>query len=63
MTSTLAQILDELHVPNLNLYESFRAAGAEGLYIGGGNMHWNAAGQALAAREFAGLLRERGIWR
>jgi len=63
LTSTLAQILDELHVPNLNLYEPFRAAGAEGLYIGGGNMHWNAAGQALAAREFAGLLRERGIWR
>ncbi len=62
LTSTLAQILDELHVPCLNLYEPFRAGGAEGFYIGGGNMHWNARGQELAAREFARLLQARGIW-
>ncbi len=62
LTSTLAQILDELHVPYLNLYEPFRAGGAEGFYIGGGNMHWNARGQELAARELAQLLTERQLW-
>lgn len=62
LTRTLAQILDELQVPYLDLYEPFRAAGAEKLYIGGGNMHWNAAGQELAARAFAARLRELGIW-
>lgn len=62
LTRTLAQILDELRVPCLDLYEPFRAAGPESLYIGGGNMHWNAAGQLLAARKLAEFLRERGIW-
>jgi len=62
LTSTLARILDELHVPYLNLYEPFRAGGAEGFYIGGGNMHWNAKGQELAAQELAALLRGRGLW-
>jgi hypothetical protein len=63
LTGTLARILDELRVPYLDLYEPFRAAGPEGLYIGGDNMHWNAAGQLLAARKLAEFLRERGLWR
>ncbi|MBK7644997.1 MAG: hypothetical protein IPJ19_18455 [Planctomycetes bacterium] len=62
LTRTLAQILDELGVPSLDLYEPFRAAGAEQLFIGGGNMHWNAAGQELAAQLFAQFLRERGVF-
>jgi len=62
LTSTLAQILDELHVTQLNLYEPFRAGGAEKFFIGGGNMHWNAAGQELAAQKLAALLSERQLW-
>lgn len=62
LTSALAQILDELHVPNLDLYEPFRAGGAENFFIGGGNMHWNADGQELAARKLAALLTERQLW-
>jgi hypothetical protein len=62
LTSTLAEILDELRVPQLNLYQPFRAGGAENFFIGGGNMHWNAAGQELAAQKLAALLLERQLW-
>jgi len=62
LTDALAEILRELGVPFLDLYASFLESGPERLYIGGGNMHWNAAGQELAARLTAAFLREHGLW-
>ena len=62
LSDAFAEILAALDVPCVNLYAAFRDAGAERLFIGGGNMHWNAAGQELAARATAALLRQRAIW-
>ena len=62
LTDTLAQILDDLHVASLNLYQPYKTGGAEHFFIGGGNMHWNAAGQELAAQKLAALLTQRMLW-
>lgn len=62
LSGTLDEILERLRVPRVNLYEPFRAAGAERLYFGRDNMHWNAAGQALAARLAAECVRRQGAW-
>ena len=47
-------------LPVLNLWAPFSAAGACALYFRDGNTHWNAAGQALAARVTADTLRGLG---
>lgn len=62
LTGILEQITTELGIPHANLYEPFRAAGPDGLYFGGDNLHWNAAGQALAARVVAEALRAQALW-
>ena len=62
LTDTLAQILAEIHVPFVNLFEPFREGGASRYYFGARNVHWNAAGQELAARLTADQLTERGLW-
>lgn len=62
LTDALESITTELGVAHVNLYEPFRAAGPDGLYIGDGNLHWNEAGQALAARLAAAKLRELALW-
>ena len=62
LTDTLAEILAELRVPFVNLYTPFHEGDASRFYVGACNVHWNAAGQELAARLTAGRLAERGIW-
>ena len=47
-------------LPVLNLWAPFSTAGACALYFREGNTHWNAAGQALAARVTADTLRGLG---
>ena len=51
----------DLGVPFVSLYDVFRARDANLLYFHGGNDHWNAAGQKLAARAMAGYLLDRGF--
>jgi hypothetical protein len=59
-TAPLEAAARELGVPHLSLYDPFRARGAAELYLQGGDDHWNAAGQALAAAATADLvLRSR----
>lgn len=62
LSRTLEEILERQRVPRVDLYEPFRAAGADGLYFGRDNMHWNAAGQALAARLAAECVRANRAW-
>jgi hypothetical protein len=62
LTDALAEILSGLEAPFVNLYRPFREAGPCDLYIGGGNVHWNAAGQDLAARMTAEVIRAQGLW-
>jgi len=62
LTDGLEEIATELAIPFVNLYGPFRSAGPDGLYIGDGNLHWNEAGQALAARLVAAHLREHQLW-
>jgi lysophospholipase L1-like esterase len=59
----LEAILSEQHVPFLNLLSTFRRADreqGESLYRWS-DEHWNPAGHALAAREVAARLEERGL--
>lgn len=49
-----------LGVPFLSLYDLYRAHGAGALYLRGGDDHWNAAGQRLAATAMAELLVRQG---
>jgi len=62
LTDTMAEILTGLHVSFVNLYTPFREGGASRFYFGGCNVHWNAAGQELAARLTARNLIDRGLW-
>lgn len=50
-----------LGVPFLNLYEVYRSRGADSLYLHGGDDHWNATGQAVAARAMAELVAGLGL--
>jgi len=50
-----------LGVPFLGLHELYRAHGAGALYLRGGDDHWNAAGQQLAATAMAELLVQQGL--
>jgi len=57
LTDAYTTILAELALPFLDLTPAFRAAGAESLYMGRGDFHWNAAGQELAAQSTAACVR------
>lgn len=50
-----------LGVPFLSLYDLYSAHGASALFLRGGDDHWNAAGQRLAATAMAELLARRGL--
>lgn len=52
---------ESLGVPFLSLYDLYRAHGAGALYLHGGDDHWNAAGQRLAATAMAELLVRQGL--
>jgi hypothetical protein len=61
LTDAYATILAELALPFLDLTPAFRAAGAESLYMGRGDFHWNAAGEELGALRTADCVRERAL--
>ena len=50
-----------LGVPFLSLYNLYRSHGAGALYLHGGDDHWNAAGQRLAATAMAEFLVQQGL--
>ncbi len=60
-TAPLEAAARALGVPYLNLYDLFRSREAWGLYLHGGDDHWNAAGQKLAAEAMAGVLLQNGL--
>ncbi|HWA36480.1 MAG TPA: SGNH/GDSL hydrolase family protein [Burkholderiales bacterium] len=55
-TAPLEAAARDLGVPHVSLYDLFRARGAAEVYLQGGDDHWNAAGQALAAAAAADLI-------
>lgn len=57
----LEAMAKSLGVPFLSLYDPYRSNGAIGLYLRGGDDHWNAAGQRLAANAMAELLLRHGL--
>lgn len=62
LTDTLAEILRDLGVPSVDLYGPFQEQGPARLFVGHSDFHWTAAGQDLAARLTAALVREKGLW-
>ncbi len=61
LTDAYTTILAELALPFLDLTPAFRAVGAESLYMGRGDFHWNAAGEELGAQRTADCVRERAL--
>jgi len=61
LTDAYTTILADLEVSFLDLTPAFRAAGAESLYMGRGDFHWNGAGQELGAQRTAACVRERAL--
>ena len=56
----LEQWAAHMQVPALSLFDPFRAAGAASMYLQGGDDHWNARGQQLAASAMARTLDDLG---
>jgi len=52
----LEEMARTLAVPFVSLYDVYRANDANSLYFHGGDDHWNAAGQRMAAQEMANYL-------
>ena len=50
-----------LGAPYVSLYDAYRANNANSLYLQGGDDHWNAAGQRMAAEVMADYLPARGV--
>jgi hypothetical protein len=50
-----------LGVPFASLYDVYRANNANSLYFHGGDDHWNAAGQRMAAKVMADILLAHGL--
>jgi len=50
-----------LGVPFVSLFDVFRANDANSLYFHGGDDHWNAAGQRMAAEVMADYLLAHGL--
>jgi len=61
LTDALTGIAAETGLPHLNLYAPFKASDPEALYLKGGDDHWNAAGQALAAKLVAIAVTGAGL--
>jgi len=61
LTAPLEEIAGSLGVPFLSLHDPFRSRSAAGLYLRGGDDHWNAAGQKLAAEAMVELLQRHGL--
>ncbi len=56
LSASYVGICQELGIAHHDLYDDFVAAGPQGLFVGHDDIHWNAAGQALAAGVVAGLI-------
>lgn len=63
LTAPLEVTARNLGVPFLNLFDLFFFHGAADLYLRGGDDHWNAAGQKLAAEALAEVLISNGFAR
>ncbi len=61
LTDTAGAIFEGHDIPYVNLYAPFAAADAGALYLGGGDDHWNEAGQALAAEIVAERIVSDGM--
>jgi len=59
LTNAVASIARDAGLAHLNLFEPFQKAGATGLYHAN-DQHWNAGGQALAARLTTDLILSAG---
>ena len=62
ITDALASILERLGIAHLDLTPAFREHGAEQLYLGRGDFHWNAAGEELGAARSVEFLRQHALW-
>jgi len=62
-TAPLEEAANSLGVPFLSLYDLFHSRGAERLYLRGGDDHWNAAAQNLAAEAMTEALLRSGLLR
>ena len=58
LADRLATLARDAGIAVLDLSEAFVAAGPDGLFVGAGDFHWNAAGQDLGAKECAQFLLE-----
>ena len=63
LTDALSAILEAERIPHLDLFTPFRDAGPDGLFVGHDDIHWNAAGQELAARLASEFARNSGLWK
>lgn len=61
LTAPLEESARALNVPFVNLQPLFSAHDVAGLYLGGYDDHWNAAGQKLAAEAMAEMLHRYGL--
>lgn len=57
----LEDAAQNLNVPFLSLYDVYQSADANQLYFHGGDDHWNAAGQSLAAELMSDSIRNLGV--
>ena len=60
-TAPLEEAARALGVTFVSLYDAYRASDANSLYFHGGDDHWNAAGQRIAAEMMAEELVARGL--
>jgi lysophospholipase L1-like esterase len=61
LSGTAAGIFSDLEIAHIDLYPAFAAQDANALYLKGGDDHWNAAGQALAAEILAERIVADGL--
>ena len=61
LTDAATAIFDRNDIANVNLYAPMAAEDVSALYLGGGDDHWNAAGQALGARVVAEQIMAEGL--
>ena len=60
LVAALEAAVGDTQAPHLSLFEPFREDGGD-LYHRGGDTHWNAEGQELAAEDMVRFLRESSI--
>lgn len=61
LTDTMTAIAQRNAVSVLNLFQTFKSEDVDSLFLKGGDDHWNAEGQALAAEAMADFLTSQGL--